>query len=82
MIKKSDLIDIAEINALIYYHLTRNKKNKLFSLTMNKIYDILYKPFSTKTVQKNNRISLNKSYLYDFESKYKKCYESYTLKII
>ena len=40
MIKKFDLIDIAEINILIYYYLTRNKENKLFSLIMNKIYDI------------------------------------------
>ena len=39
-IQKSDLIDIAEIGAFAYYHLIRNKKNKLFSLTMNKIYDI------------------------------------------
>ena len=50
MIKKSDLIDIAEINASIYYHLARNKKNKLFFLTINEIYDISYKPSSTKTI--------------------------------
>ena len=30
MIKKSDLINIIKINASTYYHLTRNKKNKLF----------------------------------------------------
>ena len=42
MIKKPDLIDIAKIDASTYYHLIRNKKNKLFSLTMNKIYDTLY----------------------------------------
>ena len=48
MIKKSDLINIAEINVSIYYHLIRNKKNKLFSLTMNKIYDTLYESFSLK----------------------------------
>ena len=40
MIKKSDFIDIIEINASIYYHLTRNKENKLFFLIMNEIYDI------------------------------------------
>ena len=39
-IQKSDLIDIAEINALAYYYLIRNKENKFFSLIMNKIYDI------------------------------------------
>ena len=39
-IQKSDFIDIAEIDALAYYYLIRNKENKLFSLTMNEIYDI------------------------------------------
>ena len=39
-IQKSDLIDIVEIDVSAYYHLIRNKENKLFSLTMNKIYDI------------------------------------------
>ena len=82
MIKKSDFIDITEIDASAYYYLTRNKKNKLFSLTMNEIYDTLCESSSTKTIQRNNRISLNKSCLCDFESKYKKCCESYTLKIV
>ena len=40
MIKKFDLIDIIKINISIYYYLIRNKENKLFSLIMNKIYDI------------------------------------------
>ena len=82
MIKKFNFINIAKINASIYYYLVRNKKNKLFSLTMNEIYDILYKPFSLKTLQRNNRISFNKLCLCDFEIKYKKCYKSYILKII
>ena len=38
-IQKSNLIDIAEIDAFAYYHLIRNKENKFFSLTMNEIYD-------------------------------------------
>ena len=38
-IQKSDLIDIVEIGASIYYHLIKNKENKLFSLTMNEICD-------------------------------------------
>ena len=38
-IQKSGFIDIVEIDALTYYHLIRNKENKLFSLTMNKICD-------------------------------------------
>ena len=43
MIKKFNFIDITKINASIYYHLIRNKENKLFSLIMNKIYDIFNK---------------------------------------
>ena len=50
MIKKFNLIDIAEINASIYYYLTRNKKNKLFSLTINEIYDTLCESSSTKII--------------------------------
>ena len=50
MIKKLNLIDIAKINALIYYHLIRNKENKLFSLIINEIYNISYKSSSTKTI--------------------------------
>ena len=45
MIKKSDLIDIIEINVLIYYYLIRNKENQLFFLTINKIYDTFNKSF-------------------------------------
>ena len=82
IIKKSDFIDIAKINALIYYHLTHNKENKLFSLTINEIYDTLYKSPSLRMLQRDNRISFNKSYSYDFEIKYKKYYESYILKTI
>ena len=48
MIKKLDFINIAKIDVLIYYHLIRNKKNKLFSLIMNKIYNTLYKSFSLR----------------------------------
>ena len=39
-IQKSDLIEIIEIDAFVYYYLVKNKKNKFFSLTMNEIYDI------------------------------------------
>ena len=45
MIKKLDFINIIKINASIYYYLIRNKENKLFSLTMNEIYDIFNKFF-------------------------------------
>ena len=45
MIKKFDFIDITEINISTYYHLTRNKENKLFFLTMNEIYNIFNESF-------------------------------------
>ena len=44
-IQKSDFIDIVEIDALTYYYLIKNKENKLFSLTMNEIYDIFIQSF-------------------------------------
>ena len=50
MIKKFNLIDIIKIDTSIYYHLVRNKKNKLFSLIMNKIYDTSCESFSIKTI--------------------------------
>ena len=49
MIKASDFIDIIEINASVYYHLIRNKENKLFSLIMNEIYDIFNESFEIIT---------------------------------
>ena len=82
IIKKLDFIDITKINISTYYYLICNKKNKFFSLTMNKIYDMLYKAFSLRTLQRDNRIFFNKSCSYDFEIKYKRCYKSYILKIV
>ena len=81
MIKKSDFIDITKIDALTYYHLTRNKENKLFFLIINEIYDIFNEFFEIiSQLQRDNRISINKSYLCDFEIKYKRCYELYISK--
>ena len=40
-----NFIDIIEINVSIYYYLIRNKENKLFFLTMNKIYNIFNESF-------------------------------------
>ena len=40
-IQKFDFIDIVEIDTFAYYHLVKNKENKLFSLIMNEIYDTL-----------------------------------------
>ena len=82
IIKKFNLIDIIKIDALVYYYLIRNKENKFFSLIINKIYNTFYESFSTKSMQKNNRISFNKRCLCDFEIKYKRYCESYTLKAI
>ena len=81
MIKKFDFIDIIKINISIYYYLIRKKKKKKLSLIINKIYDIFNKPFEViSQLQRNNRILINKLYLYDFEIKYKKCYKFYILK--
>ena len=81
MIQKSNLLNIAEINVSIYYHLTRSKENKLFSLIMNKIYDTLIESLEIlSSIKRNNRISINDLYLCNFRIKYKKCYESYIFK--
>ena len=83
MIQKFDFLDIAEIDTLTYYYLTRNKENKLFSLIMNEIYNTLIESFEVLlSIKRNNRISINDLYLCDFEIKYKRCYKSYTLKNI
>ena len=82
-IQKSNLIDIVEIDVLVYYHLIRNKENKLFFLIMNKICDTLIQPFEISSqMKRDNRISINKSYLYGSAIKYKKCYKFYISKFI
>ena len=82
-IQKPNLIDIIEINALAYYHLIRNKKNKLFSLTMNEICDTPIQSLEVPSqMKRDNRISVNKSYLCGFAIKYKRCCESYISKFI
>ena len=59
----------------------RNKENKLFSLIVNKIYNNFIKSFNvTSQIKRDYRILVNKSYLCDFEIKYKKYYKSYILK--
>ena len=81
MIQKSDLLNIVEINVSAYYYLTQNKKNKLFSLTINKIYDTLIESFEVLlSIKRDNRISINDFCLYNFDIKYKKCCESYIFK--
>ena len=81
MIQKFDLLNIAEIDVLIYYHLTRSKENKLFSLTMNKIYYTFIESFETLSpMKRDNRISINDLYSYNFKIKYKKYCEFYIIK--
>ena len=81
MIQKSNLLNIVEIDVLIYYYLARSKENKLFSLTMNEIYDTFIKSFETLSpMKRDNRISINDSCLCNFKIKYKKCYKSYIFK--
>ena len=81
MIQKSNLLNIIEIDASIYYHLIRNKENKLFSLTMNKIYDTFIESFKIlSSIKRDNRISINDLCLYNFEIKYKKYCEFYIFK--
>ena len=77
-IQKFNFINIIKIDALIYYHLIRNKKNKLFSLIMNEIYDTFIESFEILlSIKRDNYISINDLYLYNFEIKYKKCCKSY-----
>ena len=81
MIQKFDLLNIVEIDALIYYYLARSKKNRLFSLTINEIYDTLIKFFEIlSSMKRDNRILINDSCLCNFRIKYKKCYKSYIFK--
>ena len=48
---------------------------------MNKIHDTFIKSLETlPPMKRNNRISINDSYLCNFKIKYKKCYESYIFK--
>ena len=69
MIENFNFIDIIKINVLIYYYLIR-KKNKLFSLIINKIYNIFKKNEIILQLQRDNRISINNVYLYNFKIKY------------
>ena len=81
MIQKSDLLNIVEIDVLIYYYLIRSKENKLFSLIMNKIYDTLIESFEIlSSMKRDSRISINDLYLCNFRIKYKKCCKFYIFK--
>ena len=81
MIQKFDFLNIVEIDVSIYYYLIRSKENKLFSLIMNKIYDIFIESFEIlPSMKRDSRISVNDLCLYNFKIKYKKCCEFYIFK--
>ena len=81
IIQKFNLLNIVKINVLIYCYLIRSKENRFFSLIINEIYDTLIESFETLLLMKrDNRISINDLYLYNFKIKYKKCYKSYIFK--
>ena len=47
---ESKLLDIAKIKAEVFYYLARSKKNKLFFLTINKIYILLKDSLRTQII--------------------------------
>ena len=72
LFSKDKEIDILKVKAIVYYKLTRDKNNKLFSLIIIKTN----KAYFTSISSYNSYILVNKLYLYKFEIKYKRCYES------
>ena len=71
-LSKNKEIDILEVKAIVYYKLTRDKNNKLFSLIITRTN----KAYLTSISSYNSYILVNKLYLYKFEIKYKRCCES------
>ena len=72
LLSKDKEINILKVEAIVYYKLIRDKNNKLFSLTITKIN----KTYFTSIASRNSYILVNKLYLYKFEIKYKRYYES------
>ena len=73
LLKNKD-INILKVEAIVYYKLTRDKNNKLFSLIIIKTN----KTYFTSIASHNSRILVNKLYSYKSKIKYKKCYRSNT----
>ena len=73
--KEPESIDIAEINAAAYYQLAREKGNKLFTLTMNEIYNTPSAPHTPPTTRtpRGPRVPVNKPYPCNSGRKYKRC---------
>ena len=74
LLKNKD-INILKVEVIIYYKLTRDKNNKLFSFIIARTN----KTYLTSIASRNPRILINKLYSYKSKIKYKKCYESNTL---
>ena len=73
LLKNKD-INILKVEVIIYYKLTRDKNNKLFSLIIIRTN----KTYLTSIASYNSYILVNKLYSYKSEIKYKKCYKSNT----
>ena len=71
LLKNKD-INILEIEAIVYYKLTRDKNNKLFFFIITRTS----KTYSTSIASYNSYILINKLYFYKSKIKYKKCYKS------
>ena len=81
MIQKPDFLDIVKINISTYYYLIQSKENKLFSLIMNEIYNILIESLEILfSMKRDSHILINDLYLCNFRIKYKKYCESYIFK--
>ena len=72
LLKNKD-INILKVEAIVYYKLTQNKNNKLFSLI---IIIKTNKTYFTSIASHNSHILVNKLYSYKSKIKYKKCYKS------
>ena len=68
LLLKND-INILKVEAIVYYKLTQDKNNKLFSLIIAKTN----KTYLTSISSRGSYILINKLYLYRFEIKYKRC---------
>ena len=72
LLSKDQNINILKVEVVVYYRLTRDKNNKLFSLIINKnniaslTLESFYSPY----------ILINKLYFYESKRKYKKYYKS------
>ena len=69
---KNKEIDILKVEVIVYYKLTRDKNNKLFSFIITRTN----KAYLTSRSSRSPHILVNKLYFYRFEIKYKRYCES------